>query len=513
MTHSLTEPVRPQDMHVPLEAIRLLTREQALRYCVCPVAISDPSQGTVTLTMASIDTNNLFLVDELQRITGRKVTLVSATEQDIMLGIAIYYLDASKSASREFTTGNDEIVKSIETAATPEEAAVLAEQPGAIRMVDGILSRSVTERATDIHIEPHDDATYVRFRIDGIMYDHQTYDPAIHNTIVSRIKILAGLDIAQNRLPQDGRFELTVGKRHYDVRTSVLPLLTGQKIVLRLLPKGHLSVSFNQLGMQGKNRETILEMIHKPYGMLLATGPTGSGKTSTMYACLSMIDSVAKNVITVEDPVEYQFARVGQMQVHPKIGLDFAAGLRAILRQDPDIIMVGEIRDLETLVMAVQSALTGHLVFSTLHCNDAAAGTARLVNMGAEPFLIASAVSGILSQRLVRKLCDKCKVQASVSRQIRRQLNLVDDDHVYYHGMGCQHCRNTGFHGRLSVFEVMPMTEAIQQAIITKAPASEIRHIMRSAGIPSMRDDGLEKARAGQTSLEEVLRAVYVDDI
>ena len=513
MASGTTEMVRPQDMQVPQEAIALLTRELALRYCVCPIAVSDPRGSVRTVTLASIDPTNLFLIDELQRIVGRKVMLVPASEQDIMLGIAIYYLEAAKKASQQTAEQSEEV----STVAIGEEPITAAEQQlGSIKMVDGILQRAVNERATDIHIEPHEEATFVRFRIDGVMYDHQTYDPALHATIVSRIKILAGLDIAQNRLPQDGRFELTVGvknKRLFDIRTSIVPLLTGQKVVLRLLPKGHMSVTFNQLGLSNKNRETLLDLIHKPYGMLLATGPTGSGKTSTMYACLSQVDCVGKNVITVEDPVEFQFARVGQMQVHPKIGLDFAAGLRAILRQDPDIIMVGEIRDLETLSMAVQSSLTGHLVFSTLHCNDAAAGAARMINMGAEPFLVTSAVSGILSQRLVRKLCEKCKVQASVSHAIRKQLNLLNDESVFYHGMGCQHCRNTGYHGRLSVFEVLPMSEAIQQAIIRKATSTEIRHIMNANGVASMRDDGLEKARAGITSLEEIIRSVYVDDL
>jgi len=501
-------------MQVPPEAIALMTREVALRYCVCPIAISDPRDSVRSLTLASIDPTNLFLIDEVQRIVGRKVMLVPATEQDIMLGIAIYYLEAAKKAAQQPA----EVSEEVSSIAIGEEPITVAEQHlGSIKMVDGILQRAVNERTTDIHIEPHEEATFVRFRIDGVMYDHQTFDPALHSTIISRIKILAGLDIAQNRLPQDGRFELTVGtknKRLYDIRTSIIPLLTGQKAVLRLLPKGHMSVSFNQLGLSSKNRETLMGLINKPYGMMLATGPTGSGKTSTMYACLSMVDCIGKNVITVEDPVEFQFQRVGQMQVHPKIGLDFAAGLRAILRQDPDIIMVGEIRDLETLSMAVQSSLTGHLVFSTLHCNDAAAGAARMINMGAEPFLVTSAVSGILSQRLVRKLCEKCKVQASVSRQIRRQLNLpTDDDTIYYHGMGCQHCRNTGYYGRVSVFEVLPMFEEIQQAIIRKATSTEIRHIMLANNVASLRDDALDKARAGLTSLEEVIRSVYVDDV
>ena len=329
--------------------------------------------------------------------------------------------------------------------------------------------------------------------------------------MISRIKILAKLDIAQNRMPHDGRFDVSFGNREFDVRVSIVPATGGEKAVLRMLPKGQVATDLGSLGLDGHNREILEELTNRPYGMVLATGPTGSGKTTTMYACLSRMDCVGKNLITVEEPVEYQFPRITQIQVHNKIGLTFAAGLRSILRQDPDVIMVGEIRDLETLQIAIQSALTGHLVLSTLHCNDAAAGAARMVDMGAEPFLVASSLNGIIAQRLVRRICESCKTEYKVSDEMRAKLGLANDGLKYYHGRGCQNCRGTGYMGRVSVFEVIPVIESIQQAIVRKAAASEIRHLMHDAGFPNLFDDGILKARAGVTSLEEVMRAVYVD--
>ncbi|OPZ80497.1 MAG: Type II secretion system protein E [bacterium ADurb.Bin429] len=288
----------------------------------------------------------------------------------------------------------------------------------------------------------------------------------------------------------------------------MVPISHGEKIVLRLLPKGQLAFDLRRMGFSEAHVRLLEELIGKPYGMILATGPTGAGKTTTLYALLSKIDCVGKNVITVEDPVEYQLPHVSQIQVHPKIGLTFAHGLRSILRQDPDIILVGEIRDNETLEMAVQSALTGHLVLSTLHCNDAAAAAARMIDMGEEPFLIASSVSGFIAQRLVRRICVKCRAQATVSEAARRQLGIGDDTPLFV-GAGCESCRGTGYLGRISLFEVVPNSAPIQEAIVRKAAAGDIRAIIRSLNIPTLRDDGLEKVTAGITSLEEYLRAVY----
>jgi len=514
--------IRPQDVQVPKEALALVARNYAERYRVCPVGVVETRAGSRTLTIATTDPSNLMLLDQLQKLTGCRITPVQATEQDIMRGIDVHYTQSYTEAPTDLlqqmggggvetsNSGGGNSVGSGGLSPTVATAQV-AEVRGASGMVEGILQRAIAERASDIHIEPHAKTVYVRFRIDGMMYDHMSYDPSSHAQVISRIKILSKLDISQNRLPHDGRFDVSFGNREFDVRVSIVPASAGEKAVLRMLPKGQVATDLGQLGLDGRNRKLLEELTSRPYGMVLATGPTGSGKTTTMYACLSRMDSVGKNLITVEDPVEYQFPRITQIQIHPKIGLTFAMGLRAILRQDPDVIMVGEIRDLETLQIAIQSALTGHLVLSTLHCNDAAAGAARMVDMGAEPFLVASSLNGIIAQRLVRRVCENCKTPIKVSDTVRQKLGLADDNTTFYQGRGCQNCRGTGYMGRVSVFEVIPIVEAIQQAIVRKAPASEIRRIIVECGYPTLHDDGILKARAGITSLEEVMRAVYVD--
>jgi type II secretory ATPase GspE/PulE/Tfp pilus assembly ATPase PilB-like protein len=503
--------LRPQDIPVPKEAIALIPRNFAERYRVCPISVTEARAGQRTLTVATLDPSNLMLMDHLQQLTQCRINPMSASEQDIMRGIDLHYSTAPLDQPQDLLQQLGGNATQQEQQPAQQPVGHMVEQRGASGTVESILQRAISERATDVHIEPHPKTVYVRFRIDGMMYDHMTYDPTLHPQVISRIKILSNLNIAETRLPQDGRFDVNFGQKAFDMRVSVLPSLNGEKAVMRLLPKGTSALEFSQLGLEGKAKRTLEELITKPFGMVLVTGPTGSGKTTTLYAALGQIDCVGKNVITVEDPVEYQFTRITQIQVHPKIGLTFAAGLRAILRQDPDVIMVGEIRDLETLEMAIHSALTGHLVLSTLHCNDAAAAAARMVDMGAEPFLVSSAVNGIVAQRLVRRICDQCKEQAVVSDEARQKLDLPSDGAVFYLGRGCSACRGTGFMGRISVFEVIPNNESIQQAIIRKAPASEIRNIMRNCGFTTLRDDGLDKARAGVTTLEEVMRAVYVD--
>ena len=506
-----TPALRPQDVQVPQEALLLLNREAAERFRVCPLGVTTLRNGVKALSVATADPNNLMMLDQLQQACGCRINPVPANEQDILRAIEAHYAGASYTQAptdlvKEFggTLETPSVTTSDPTAVGPQ-----AEQRGASSAVETILQRAITDRASDIHIEPHQKEILVRCRIDGILYDQGTYEPANHPQVISRIKILAKLDIAQTRLPQDGRFDVSFGKQEYDIRVSIIPSAFGEKAVLRMLPKNATMMDFHQLGIEGKNRAVLEEMLSRPFGMILATGPTGSGKTTTLYSCLTKMDCVTKNVITVEDPIEYQFPRITQMQVHPKIGLTFAAGLRSILRQDPDVIMVGEIRDLETLEIAIQSALTGHLVLSTLHCNDAAAGAARMVDMGAEPFLVASSINCLIAQRLVRKVCEHCKEPEPVSDIIRERLQLPNDNTVYYHGRGCAQCRDTGFLGRISVFEIVPIHPEIQRAIVHKQPADEIRAIITSLGYPTLLDDGISKARAGLTSLDEVVRAVF----
>ncbi|HOF87865.1 MAG TPA: ATPase, T2SS/T4P/T4SS family [Armatimonadota bacterium] len=489
-------PVRPQDYDVAADAVQPLSREQAQQYGVCPLALTRDAAGGFTLALACAQPEQPALIEQLQRLTGYRVQLVPALAADVQRGIELHYSLHTLEAP----------VDLLAEAGAP--GAPAGERPGARTTVEDLLQRAVNERATDIHLQPDEDTVYVRYRIDGVMSDFASYDPALHPQVISRIKILANLDIAQTRLPQDGRFEAKFGKRMYDVRVSVVPISHGEKIVLRLLPKGQLAFDLRRMGFSETHVRLLEELIGKPYGMILATGPTGAGKTTTLYALLAKIDCVGNNVITVEDPVEYQLPHVSQMQVHPKIGLTFAHGLRAILRQDPDIIMVGEIRDGETLEMAVQSALTGHLVLSTLHCNDAAAAAARMMDMGEEPFLIASSVSGFIAQRLVRRLCVKCRAPATVSDTVRHQLGIADETPLYV-GAGCDTCRGTGYLGRISLFEVVPNLAPIQEAIVRKAAVGDIRALIRALNIPTLREDGLAKVIAGITSLEEYLRAVY----
>lgn len=500
--------VRPQDYQVTRDALLLINRSFAERNHVCPIGLSEPRNGVRTLAVATIDPMNLVLLDQLQQMTKCRIQPCQASEADIMRGIDVHYGKHGVGDNNGYADAPTDLLGQM---GNMEPAVQPQNDRGVSGMVESIIQRAIAERASDIHIEPHAKVVYVRFRVDGVMYDHTTYEPAQHAQVISRIKILAKLDIAQNRLPQDGRIAMEFGNKEFDIRLSIVPATDGEKAVMRLLQKGPMAMDFEQLGISGSNNKSLDDLIKRPFGMTLITGPTGSGKTTTLYACLAKTDCIGKNVITVEDPVEYQFPRITQLQVHNKIGFTFASGLRTILRQDPDIIMVGEIRDLETLQIAMQSALTGHMVLSTLHCNDAAAGAARMVDMGAEPFLVSSSLNGIVSQRLVRRVCERCKQEANISPVIRERLGIPDDGTTYYVGKGCPACRGTGYAGRIGIYEIVPIIDPIQQAIVKKASANDIRNIMREAGVRTMLDDGLAKAHAGMISLEELMRAVYVE--
>ena len=379
-----------------------------------------------------------------------------------------------------------------------------------VDLLRGLLRTAMTERASDVHIEPHPPWCYVRFRTDGVMRDHMRLPLEGHAPLVSRVKILARLDIAERRLPQDGHFTEDVGGPVVDVRVSTIPTTSGEKVVMRLLPKEQGLLRLDELGFDGPKLPLLENLFAHPHGMVLVTGPTGSGKTTTLYAALAGINDLERNIVTIEDPVEYELARISQIQTHAKIGLTFASGLRHILRQDPDIIMVGEIRDGETLQMAVQAALTGHLVLSTLHCNDAASAASRLLDLGVEPFLLASCLVGIVAQRLVRRLCVSCHEQTQPPPELWQALGLEPGNQPYYTGRGCAVCRDSGYYGRVGVCEVMPMTDAVRRAILRRQPAAAIREIAQREGVESLRADGLRKAGAGLTSLAEVLRATYV---
>jgi type II secretory ATPase GspE/PulE/Tfp pilus assembly ATPase PilB-like protein len=387
-----------------------------------------------------------------------------------------------------------------------------AGQAPAVRGVNQILAHAIQEAASDVHIEPHRNGLVVRFRVDGRMFDRFTSQPDLAPAVLSRIKILGQMNVAEHRLPQDGRFTARIKGTEFDVRISTVPGVQGEKAVLRLLPKNNQPHSLEMLGVEDENLVLLEALIQRPHGMILATGPTGSGKTTTLYAALRRINTVERNTITIEDPVEYELPRVTQIQVHPKIGLTFASGLRSVLRQDPDVVMVGEIRDTETLGIAIQAALTGHLVLSTLHCNDAASAAARCIDMGTEPFLLTSSTSAIVAQRLVRKVCTQCREQRELSPDVCMTFGIGSSGAPYFVGRGCEACRNTGYKGRTAVFEVLRMTERVKAAIHRKETSSTIRRIAMEEGMHPLSSDGVRKMLAGLTTPEEVLRSVYLAD-
>ena len=378
-----------------------------------------------------------------------------------------------------------------------------------IRLVNTIIKQAVNDRASDIHIEPYEKDLAVRFRIDGILYQLFSPPKKYQSAIISRIKIMSNLNIAENRLPQDGRIQLKIGGKDIDIRVSIFPTHYGERVVMRLLNKTDMSFDLDSIGFSPENLKTFNSLIQKSHGIILVTGPTGSGKSTTLYSVLVRLNSRDVNILTVEDPIEYQLHGIGQMQVKPKIDLTFASGLRSILRQDPDIVMIGEIRDVETAQIAVQASLTGHRVFSTLHTNDAASGITRLIDMGIEPFLIASSVNAFLAQRLVRRICPHCIESYKPSPKLLSELNLKPGslkNGKLYRGKGCDHCLGTGFTGRTGIYELLPVTQEIRKLILQHADAASIKDRAVQEGMKTLLMDGLDKAINGHTTVEEVLR-------
>jgi general secretion pathway protein E len=383
----------------------------------------------------------------------------------------------------------------------------LASEAPIIKLVNLLISRAVESRASDIHIEPFDDELKVRYRIDGVLHDIESVPKKLQAAIVSRIKIIAKLNIAERRLPQDGRIRIKIGEKEIDIRVSTIPVLYGESVVMRLLDKESIVINLDILGFFPQTLSAFEQLIKRPNGIILVTGPTGSGKTTTLYGALDKINSPDRKIITVEDPVEYQLKGVNQIQVQPQIGLNFANTLRHIVRQDPDIIMIGEIRDLETAEIAIQSALTGHLVFSTLHTNDAPSAITRLLDMGVENFLLSSTIRGILAQRLVRVICPNCK-EADPSTADKEQLTMlgIRSDSTFYRGKRCEKCAFTGYHGRLGIFELLLVDDDIRTLILRSADSNQIREAARAHGMKTLLEDGAEKVKAGMTTLSEILR-------
>jgi type II secretion system protein E len=381
-----------------------------------------------------------------------------------------------------------------------------------VRLVNLLIDEAVTSEASDIHVEPFEERLRVRYRVDGILYDRESPPRKLQAALTSRIKLMAEMNIAERRLPQDGRIRVTAGGRRVDIRVSTVPTVHGESLVMRLLDRSSVFLPFNRLGFSPAVAESYEALIRRPHGILLVTGPTGSGKTTTLYAALDKINSPDKKIITIEDPVEYQLTGVNQIPVRAKIGLSFAAGLRHIVRQDPDVIMVGEIRDLETAEISIQAALTGHLVLSTLHTNDAPSAIARLQDMGAEPYLVASVLNCVLAQRLVRRVCATCRAPYEPEARDLLAIGVADATGVeLFRGKGCEDCRGTGYRGRVGIYELFVITEDARGLILAKRPSGEIRRHAIERGMVTLRDDGWAKARAGITTVEEILRVTQED--
>ena len=457
------------------------------------------------LTIAISNPLDIWLPEDIKLNLGYDVEIVLATEQEIRDNLRKYYgigaetvekiLERETFRSDKSTTKDIQAIEDIER--TAEDASV-------IKLVNQILVEAIQSRATDIHVEPYRDSVKVRYRIDGVLYDASTPSDMkyLHPAMVSRIKIISNLDVVERRLPQDGRAKIKIGEKEIDLRISVLPSLYGENVVIRILPT-QLLLSLKDLGFLAKDMERIETLIKKPHGIIFLTGPTGSGKTTTLYACLSHINSPEVKIITIEDPVEYELMGVTQIQINPKVGLTFANALRSILRHDPDIMMIGEVRDFETAELAIRTALTGHLVFSTLHTNDACSGVARLLDMGIEPYLVASSVEAFIAQRLVRVICPSCK------EEVKAEALKVKGP--VYRGKGCEACKFTGYHGRTAIYEILFIDEPIRELVLSKASSQEIKKKALSLGMRTLRDHGLEEVQKGRTTLEEVLRVVELE--
>jgi len=460
------------------------------------------------LLVAIADPGNGKAINDLVALTGHQVEVCLSTGDEILAAINRAYeqqADRTDDLAPDIGEADDELDPQLE----PADLLDTSDEAPIIRFVNSMLTKAYRERASDIHLEPFETELIVRYRIDGILYEVLRPPQRAHAAIISRLKIMAGLDIAEKRLPQDGRFRVRIAGKDLDVRVSSLPTAFGERLVLRLLEKSSSVLDLVDIGMDRQLLEKLGALISQPHGIFLVTGPTGSGKTTTLYAALTRLNNREKNIITVEDPIEYQLAGISQIQVNPKIDLTFAAGLRSILRQDPDIIMVGEIRDGETAEIAVQSALTGHMVFSTLHTNDAASALTRLTEMGVEPFLAASSITGILAQRLVRRLCPHCRQAYIPPAEMLAELGhgaARPADARFYQATGCDDCLQIGYRGRTGIYELLIMDDRVRELLMQGQDATGIRHAAQQAGMLSLRQSGLNKVLAGETSLEEVLR-------
>ncbi len=505
--------IKLSEFIIDTEVLQIIPPDVATKYQLMPLSIKNS-----TLIVAMTDPTNIFALDDIKFLTGYQVEPLIAAEEAVINAIDTYYGTTTAGLDSLLSGFDTEGVEYIEDNEEADVGTLLQESEDApvIKLVNAILTDAIAKNCSDIHIEPYEKSFRVRFRIDGSLYEIMHPPIKMKNAITSRLKIMAKLDIAERRLPQDGRIKLKLGKgKEMDYRVSVLPTLFGEKIVLRLLDKSNLQLDMTKLGFEEKQIHDFQEAIYKPYGMVLVTGPTGSGKTTTLYSALAELNKTTENISTAEDPVEFNLEGINQVQMHEEIGLTFASSLRSFLRQDPDVILVGEVRDFETAEIAIKAALTGHLVLSTLHTNDAPSTVNRLLNMGIEPFLVSSSINLILAQRLARKICTQCKEPADIPIEQLDKLGELPEgykDAVLYKGRGCDACSSTGYKGRIALYEIMPMTEPIKELVLQGASSVEIKGEAIQRGMKSLRQSGVTKMLEGITTLEEILKTTVRDD-
>jgi type IV pilus assembly protein PilB len=505
-----------QNYVVDRNVVSLIPEDIARKYQVFPLV-----KVKKTLTVAMVDPLDSFVMENLVFTTGCEVKPLVSTKDDIMAAIDRYYAPVKEAIERISQLGElqkyaQDLQGNAVVGDTVESRLKEGDKASIIALVDRVLLDAIRFKASDIHIEPEAKGLRIRYRIDGMLETVMQLSSEWSSSVVSRLKVMAELDIAEKRRPHDGRSQAVLEGREVDLRVSTFPTVFGEKAVLRILDKSNVVFRLADLGFSKRVQRQFVDLIQSPNGIFLLTGPTGSGKTSTLYAALNHINSVDKNITTIEDPVEYQLPSVNQSQVNPKAGFTFASGLRSLLRQDPDIIMVGEVRDLETAETAIRAALTGHLVFSTLHTNDSAGAITRLIDMGLEPFLVASSILGTMAQRLVRKICDECKEPIKVQPEVLERLGASPDRIAawkFFEGRGCAACKDTGFSGRIAITELMVMNETVRALTNQKAPSSRIKLKCREMGMRTLREDGLEKAGRGDTSLAEILRVTQRDEV
>jgi type IV pilus assembly protein PilB len=492
------------------QVLESIPRDIVMKYNIVPV-----DRTGDTLTVALPDPNNIFILDELRLLTKCQIVPVISFETDIQEAIQRYYgkddgATALDDMLKEMSDHDMEIVQSSEDDDDLDLSVQVNEAP-IIKLVNAIISEAIRCRASDIHVEPYERDLRLRYRVDGVLQEQPSPPKRFQNAILSRIKILAEMDIAEKRMPQDGRFRVRMDGQDIDFRVNSIPTPNGEKIVIRILAKASL-MSLEDLGFDEEEKRKFTEQIRKPWGMVLVTGPTGSGKSTTLYSALTTINTPTKNISTIEEPVEYQLHGINQVQARYDIGLTFAEGLRAFLRQDPDIIMVGEIRDPETVEVAIKAALTGHLVLSTLHTNDAPSSITRLINMGVEPFLVTSSLNMVVAQRLVRRICRECRESFTPTSELIGQIGMQEDTTTeFYRGAGCAECRDTGYKGRVALYEIMVLTDAMRDKIIEGISTTSLKQMAMREGMRTLRGSGILKIVQGVTTLEEVLSTTVSD--